>query len=42
MAIKELLEKKTPKEKGTIKGVEIAKALKKKKYTFNKTTKKWK
>lgn len=42
MAIRELLEGKTAKEKATIKGVEIAKVLKKKKYVFDSKDKKWK
>jgi hypothetical protein len=42
MAIKELLDGKDAKEKANIKGVEIAKVLKKKKYRFDKKDKKWK
>ena len=42
MAIKELLEGKDAKEKANIKGVEIAKVVKKKKYKFDPITKKWK
>lgn len=42
MGIKELLEGKTASEKAAIKGEEIAKVLKKKKYKFDKKTKSWK
>lgn len=42
MAIKHLLEGKTTKEKANLKGIEIARVLKKKKYKFDKTTKTWK
>lgn len=42
MGIKELLEGKDAKEKANIKGVEIAKVLKKQKYKFDKKTKSWK
>lgn len=40
--IRELLENKSPKEKANIKGVEIVKAVKKKKYVFDQLTKTWK
>lgn len=42
MAIKELVDGKTKEEKATIKGVEIAKVIKKKRYTLDTTTKTWK
>jgi hypothetical protein len=42
MAIRELLEGKSAKEKATIKGIEIAKVVKKKKYKFDPVDKKWK
>jgi len=42
MAIRELLEGRTAKKKANIKGVGIAKVLKKKKYRLDKATKTWK